>query len=157
MVPVWPAIWEIYLDSKLIWITQPFPMLSPSLLLLNRTIPRTLYCCPVSPLPSPFPRTRSNLSVLLGSWLAGSCPSWRVSKMADWTAQPRTAREPPVPRAFFFKDCSHLLSPGPPTTPSPHQLSENNNIQQPLHNFPPDGTASFLPLPFPLFCPPGLN
>lgn len=56
--------------------------------------------------PSPFPRTRSNLFILLGSWLAGRCPSWRVSKMAEKTARPCTARQPPVPRAyshsFFF-------------------------------------------------------
>lgn len=50
--------------------------------------------------PSPFPRTRSSLFVLLGGWLAGRCPSWRVSKMAEKTARPRTARQLPVPRAF---------------------------------------------------------
>lgn len=50
---------------------------------------------------SSFPRTRSNLFILLGSWLAGSCPSWRVSKRAGKTARPCTARQPTVRKALF--------------------------------------------------------
>lgn len=49
MVSVWPAIWKIYLDSELIWIALPFPMLSPSLLMPNRTIPTLCIAAPSRP------------------------------------------------------------------------------------------------------------
>lgn len=151
---MWPEIWEIYWDSELIWFAVPFLVLSPSPLLPNRTIPALCIAAPSRPCLLRFQgRGPTCRSCWAADWLAAALHEGWVK----WQTGPHDPAQPDgrlfQELCFFSKYCSHLLSPGPPTTPSSHQLSENSDIQQPLHSFSVASAALFLPLQVPLFLP----